>query len=130
MITQLFTWQVQESQRKIDSMDQELQQCNSRYTAQAREVDRLQTVIQERDLTSSQQETMLKSDIAEREEDLHRFKAEISVLHEKLAQNGNQVQKLHYICIADKNGHAFDNISDYQVYDKKISVAWVIKWFQ
>lgn len=102
LITQLFTWQVQESQRKIDSMNQELQQCNSRYTAQAREVDRLQTVIQERDLTSSQQETMLKSDIAEREEDLHRFKAEISVLHEKLAQNGNQVQKLHYICIADK----------------------------
>lgn len=96
MIKQLFTWQVQESQRKIDSMDQELQQCNSRYTAQAREVDRLQTVIQERDLTSSQQETMLKSDIAEREEDLHRFKAEISVLHEKLAQNGNQVQKLSY----------------------------------
>jgi hypothetical protein len=72
-------------------MDQDLQQSNSRYTAQAREVDRLQTVIQERDLTASQQETILKSDIAEREEDMHRFKAEISVLHEKLAQNGNQV---------------------------------------
>lgn len=78
----------------MDSLDQDLQQSNSRYTAQAREVDRLQTVIQERDLSSSQQETILKSDIAEREEDMHRFKAEISVLHEKLAQNGNQVRLL------------------------------------
>ena len=97
-------------------MDQDLQQSNSRYTAQAREVDRLHTVIQERDLTASQQETILKSDIAEREEDMHRFKAEISVLHEKLAQNGNQV-RLWWMCFSCHIGSCciqyFHNVLQY-----------------
>lgn len=45
---------------------------------------------------------MFKLDIVEREEDFYRFKVEIFVLYEKFVQNGNQVQKLYYICIVDK----------------------------
>jgi hypothetical protein len=42
----------------------------------------------------SQSETVLKSELADREEDIHRLKAEICVLHEKLSQNSGQVRLL------------------------------------
>ena len=55
------------------------------------QVDRLQTDIQERDLASGQQEALYKSDVADREEEISRMKAEINVLHEQLAQFDGQV---------------------------------------
>jgi hypothetical protein len=42
----------------------------------------------------SQSETVLKSELADREEDIHRLKAEMCVLHEKLSQNSSQVRLL------------------------------------
>lgn len=56
------------------------------------QIDRLQTESQEKDLMKSQSETVLKSELADREEDIHRLKAEICVLHEKLSQNSGQVR--------------------------------------
>ena len=55
------------------------------------QIDRLQTDIQERDLTTSQQETLYRSDLADREEEISRLKADLNVLHEKVAQNEGQV---------------------------------------
>jgi hypothetical protein len=42
----------------------------------------------------SQSETVLKSELADREEDIHRLKAEMCVLHEKLSQNSSLVRLL------------------------------------
>ena len=55
------------------------------------QIDRLQTVVQERELTSSQQETLYRSDLADREEEISRLKADLNILHEKLAQAEAQV---------------------------------------
>lgn len=55
------------------------------------QIDRLQTDIQERDLSCSQQETLYRSDIADREEEISRLKADLNVMHEKLAQSEGQV---------------------------------------
>ena len=57
------------------------------------QIDRLQTDIQERDLTSSQQETLYRSDVADREEEISRVKADLNILREKVAQNEGQVRE-------------------------------------
>ena len=48
-------------------------------------------MVQERELTSSQQETLYRSDLADREEEISRLKADLNILHEKLAQAEAQV---------------------------------------
>lgn len=55
------------------------------------QIDKLSTELQERDLTISQRETLFRSEMADKGEENHRLKAEISILHEKLSQNGGQV---------------------------------------
>jgi uncharacterized protein YicC (UPF0701 family) len=55
------------------------------------QVDRLQTEIQERDLARSQQETEFHSQLADREEELSRLKADINIQYERIAQNEGQV---------------------------------------
>ncbi|KAK0062771.1 myosin-9-like isoform X1 [Biomphalaria pfeifferi] len=81
----------QESQIKLEEADREHQQLQSRYTVQAKEIDRLQTELQEKELTSSQQETLFRSEVADREEEISRLKADLNIYHEKLAQSEGQL---------------------------------------
>lgn len=55
------------------------------------QIDRLQTELQEKELTSSQQETLFRSEVADREEEISRLKADLNIYHEKLAQSEGQV---------------------------------------
>ena len=45
-------------------------------------------------MTGSQQETLYRSDVADREEEISRLKADLNILHEKLAQSEGQVGEL------------------------------------
>uniref|UniRef100_A0A0B7AUF6 Uncharacterized protein n=1 Tax=Arion vulgaris TaxID=1028688 RepID=A0A0B7AUF6_9EUPU len=80
-----------ETQSKLEETAREHQQLHSRYTAQIKEIDRLQTEIQEKELTASQKETMYRSDMADREEETCRLKIDLNSLHEKLAQSDGQL---------------------------------------
>lgn len=55
------------------------------------QIDRLQTEVQEKEMALSQKETMYRSEVADREEEISRLKADLSVLHDKLAQSEGQV---------------------------------------
>lgn len=55
------------------------------------QIDRLQVNLQERDMLSGQSETMLKSKLTDKDEEVARLKAEINILHEKLSQTQAQV---------------------------------------
>ena len=59
-------------------------------------MDRLQTALQERDMTGSQLEIHFKSKMTDKEEEAARLKAEINILHEKLSQSSSQVST--YTC--------------------------------
>lgn len=60
------------------------------------QIDRLQVNLQERDLMSGQSETMLKSKLTDKDEEVTRLRAEINILHEKLSQTQAQVcMKIH-----------------------------------
>ena len=55
------------------------------------QMDRLQSALQEREMTGSQLEMHFKSKISDKEEESARLKAEINILHEKLSQSSSQV---------------------------------------
>lgn len=55
------------------------------------QIDRLQNEVQEKDLSVSQRETAYRSAVADKEEEISRLKADLSIIYEKMAQLEGQV---------------------------------------
>jgi ubiquinone biosynthesis protein UbiJ len=56
------------------------------------QIDRLQTRIQEQELTNSQQETIFKTEASDLKEQVDRLTMDINILHDRLDQSQAQVR--------------------------------------